>query len=1431
MLYQIWGSIRLKMKLLTTITILISMVLSTLNIIPLTKASAAASYLLSLNRPAYASSSEGNNTPDLAFDGNTGSRWGSVWGVDPQWIYVDLGASAAIDRVKLNWEGAYAKSYKIQVSSDELNWTDVYSTTASNGGIEDLALSGTGRYVRLYATQRAMAQYGVSLFEFEVYGTGGVNPPPPVLGPNIALNKPVVSSSYEQSDYLPPGSTLPQNAVDGNDTTRWSSNATDNEWIYVDLGSSHTIGRIILAWEAAAGRIYDLQVSDDSTNWTTIYREMHGDGGTLNLPVYANGRYVRMKGISRATSFGFSLFEFKVYDYVAGDPQTTYPIPSIPPTSAVPVGQGSYDTNDLTIPQPKYPKYRADSLHAPLPSNDWWQSIMINRLGDGIVTLPLKSKYTQQGLGVLTPGAGFVSTDGKTQAATGPSDLFLMANNINTSNMSNRITAYGDWSADAVLSDGTTDKMKTTFVKGSPYLFNQFSDPMSPEVYIPGTVRYFDDNNTTLLTTDGAVVNADHIGLEITTTDAAPTPAPVTRTYGLFAPAGTTFQKVGSKLKIKLGGGLTYLSLAAMPAAANLNYFYQHAYAYVTDTKVSYNFNETTSNVTTTFNVATSLKRAGFANTTLMAQLPHQWKITTTPLTALAYPSIRGVLKLTEGNSFTTVDKFYGIVPQFTEPGDAGYSRQSLLQYLALLDADTATNLMQTDAYWQGKRLHPLAMGALIADQIGDANYKSLFLGRMKTILSDWYTYTSGEPNYYFSYNSDWGTMIYKDSGFGANSGITDHHFTYGYYVFASAILATYDQDFKDKYGGMVEHLIRDYANPSRTDTMFPFFRNFDPYEGHSWAGGYGDNNDGNNQEAAGEALFGWVGQYMWSMLTGNQAYRDASIFGFTTELKAVEEYWFNYDQDNWLPAYTHKSVGQVYGSSNFFGTFFNGNPVYVYGIHWLPTAEYLTSYGFDKAKAAALYNGFVTDNGGPETDWYHIVWPIQSLNDPQAVLNKWNPSIMQQNEVFNTYWFIHNMATLGQRTKDIWASGWSSATVYKNGAGYSALVWNPTSAPVTVTFRNAAGVTGSATVAAKSLAKVNPLTNGGGSGGSNLALNKTATSSASPLQPAVNAVDGNAGTRWESAFSDPQWIQIDLGAVYSVNRVLLNWEGAYGKAYSIETSTDGKTWTTAYSTTTGDGAIDDITFAAVNARYVKMNGTQRGTQYGYSLWEFEVYGSSSSTLTPPALTADTTQNTAGQPIDVTFADNAAWRGAINAVKVDGTAASASQYTLSAGKITLNAALFPTEKTYTVTISAAGYTDASVQQPITAAQTAVNLALNQTATSSASPLQPASNAVDGNAGTRWESAFSDPQWMQVDLGAAASISHIVLNWEAAYGKSYLIEVSTNGTTWTQVYSTTTGDGNIDDITFAPTSARYVRLTGTQRGTPYGYSLWELSVYP
>jgi beta-glucanase (GH16 family) len=250
-----------------------------------------------------------------------------------------------------------------------------------------------------------------------------------------------------------------------------------------------------------------------------------------------------------------------------------------------------------------------------------------------------------------------------------------------------------------------------------------------------------------------------------------------------------------------------------------------------------------------------------------------------------------------------------------------------------------------------------------------------------------------------------------------------------------------------------------------------------------------------------------------------------------------------------------------------------------------------------------------------------------------------------------------------------------------------------------------------------------------------------TASTTESAANPASSAVDGNAGTRWSSAFSDPQWIQVDLGASYALSRVVLTWEAAYATAYQIQTSTDTNTWNTIYSTTTGAGGTQTLTVSGTG-RYVRLNGTQRATGYGYSLWEFQVYGDTQTAI-------------------------------------------------------------------------CGTANAALNRPVTAS-------------SAESAANPASSAVDGNGGTRWSSAFSDPQWIQVDLGSSQSVCGVTLSWEAAYATAYQIQTSTDASTWNTIYSTTTGAGGTETLTVSGTG-RYVRVNGTQRATGYGYSLWEFQV--
>jgi hypothetical protein len=260
---------------------------------------------IALNKPATSSSNENAGLgPANAVDGNTGTRWSSGFS-DPQWLQVDLGSVQSICQVTLNWEAAYAKAFQIQVSNDATMWTSIYSTTTGTGGVQTLTVTGSGRYIRMYGTQRA-TQYGYSLWEFSVFttGTGGGGG---CGTTNIALNKPATSSSNEN------GSLLPANAVDGNTGTRWSSGFSDPQWLQIDLGSTQSICKVTLIWEAAYATAFQIQTSNDAATWTPIYSTTTGTGGTQNLSITGSGRYIRMYGTARATQYGYSLWEMQVF--------------------------------------------------------------------------------------------------------------------------------------------------------------------------------------------------------------------------------------------------------------------------------------------------------------------------------------------------------------------------------------------------------------------------------------------------------------------------------------------------------------------------------------------------------------------------------------------------------------------------------------------------------------------------------------------------------------------------------------------------------------------------------------------------------------------------------------------------------------------------------------------------------------------------------------------------------------------------------------------------------------------------------------------------------------------------------------------------------------------------------------------------------------
>jgi beta-glucosidase len=165
----------------------------------------------------------------------------------------------------------------------------------------------------------------------------------------------------------------------------------------------------------------------------------------------------------------------------------------------------------------------------------------------------------------------------------------------------------------------------------------------------------------------------------------------------------------------------------------------------------------------------------------------------------------------------------------------------------------------------------------------------------------------------------------------------------------------------------------------------------------------------------------------------------------------------------------------------------------------------------------------------------------------------------------------------------------------------------------------------------------------------------------------------------------------------------------------------------------------------------------------------------------------------------------------------------------SGGVATFSGCTITTAGTYTLTATDGSLTQATSGSFTVSVATNISQGKPVTCSSIEAAAYACAYAVDGNTGTRWSSAFSDPQWIYVDLGQSYNITQVVLMWEVAYGSSFQIQTSNNATNWTTIYSTTTGTGGTQTLAVTGTG-RYVRMYGTVRGTVWGYSLWEFQVY-
>lgn len=269
---------------------------------------------LALNANVTTSSNENDSLlGQYAVDGDSSTRWSSAWN-DGEWIMVDLGTICTVGCVNIEWEDAYASTYTIMWSQDNITWyTASTSTIHSSAKTTNMFYNRPVRYIKVVCDKRATV-YGSSIYELEVMGskptTEVETTTEEVVTPttNLALGKNVVSSSNEDT------SLVAANAVDGDVSTRWSSAWRDGEWIMIDLGKLYNVSYLTIDWEAAFASKYTVSWSQDNVTWNDALTFGTSVAASQTHMMYNRPiRYIKITANTRGTSYGASIYEIGVF--------------------------------------------------------------------------------------------------------------------------------------------------------------------------------------------------------------------------------------------------------------------------------------------------------------------------------------------------------------------------------------------------------------------------------------------------------------------------------------------------------------------------------------------------------------------------------------------------------------------------------------------------------------------------------------------------------------------------------------------------------------------------------------------------------------------------------------------------------------------------------------------------------------------------------------------------------------------------------------------------------------------------------------------------------------------------------------------------------------------------------------------------------------
>jgi len=524
------------------------------------------------------------------------------------------------------------------------------------------------------------------------------------------------------------------------------------------------------------------------------------------------------------------------------------------------------------------------------PTNRWFSGLVFGEQPQPVFPMPLSFGLTEGGFSLGLPTV--------TATAQTISGGFAPEVAVDAGAASSRVSAYDTATVTLEqLDDGGAVLGRTVVAQGSPFV--------SYTAARPGTVR------TALPFTRSGDVWTATVG---------------STTYGLVVTGGTVDAAGGrTSVTLEKSGSATWFVVPEGGSAAALA-----ALAHpVTGSALDYSVGADA--------VTTSISYRAEGGTAV-AVLPHQQQglAAGTSCELGHYETIYGTMTLCSTAELTWSSP---VTDPTSELDLSGLTADQRTELATQVRADVkATPTFPADTYYGGKALYRAAMLYSLALQVGADDAAADIRTRLTTTLDQWTDPKgcAGRTSSCFVYDEQAHGMVGRTPSFGSEE-FNDHHFHYGYFLFAAGVLAAHDPALADRWAPVMDLLAADLAS-SGQNGAFPDRRVFDAYAGHSWASGTSPFADGNNQESSSEAVTAWTGLATWAQASGDQALRTEAVWMLSAEAQSATTYWT--DVDLAQPAYRgfdHQVVSLNWGGKRDYGTWFSAEPAAILGIQLIP--------------------------------------------------------------------------------------------------------------------------------------------------------------------------------------------------------------------------------------------------------------------------------------------------------------------------------------------------------------------------------------------------------------------------------------------------------------------------------------------------------------